>query len=54
MDERILQLFEALGLPSSGEQLDFPHKYDCSTPFEKCTVMIDVPTTVSNNTSLTQ
>jgi hypothetical protein len=52
MDEKVLDLFEILGIPNIEEPPSSPYEYDCNTPFEKCTAIIDLPTTVSNNTCL--
>ena len=52
MDEKMLELFKTLELPTDVDSSHFPLVYDCAEPFEKCTLFVDVPTVLSNSTAI--
>jgi hypothetical protein len=51
MEDKIIELYKLLEI-TPNEAADYPHEYDNYTPFEKCTLTINVPTTIGNGTTL--
>jgi hypothetical protein len=45
----INELFKLLNLHVTQDS-DYPESYDVTTPYEKCSLVTDVPTTISNLT----
>ncbi|MDR3283644.1 MAG: hypothetical protein LBS97_00505 [Treponema sp.] len=50
MEEKIMELYKLLEITPT-EAADYPHNYDNYTPFEKCALTINVPTTIGNGTT---
>ncbi|MDR2610722.1 MAG: hypothetical protein LBC58_04625 [Clostridiales Family XIII bacterium] len=49
MDKEIQELFETLNIATKDEDA-YSKAYEISTPFEKCGITINIPTTVGSST----
>ena len=52
MDDKILEFYELLGISTDGKPLDASYAYESNIPYEKCSVIVDVPNTISNSITL--
>ena len=46
-NEKILELYKLLGI-TQDEYPQYPQSYDINTPYEKCSITVNVPTTIGN------